>query len=142
MKHRTLKIAVMALAVLIVACGAGPAGDADLQDRRWVLVTLEGEPPLAGRAPSAEFSADQISGSASCNTYFATYEVSGSELNISDVAHTEMWCEDPEGVMDQEQAFLDAMASVASYRLVGEQFELLDGTGAVLLTFEAQPSAP
>ena len=138
MKRTTLTIAVMALAVLIVACGAGPVGGADLLDTRWVLVTLEGEPPLAGRAPSAEFSADQISGSASCNSYFGTYEVSGGELNIGDVAHTEMWCEDPEGVMDQEQAFLVALASVTSYRMAGEQLELLDGSGAVILLFEPQ----
>jgi heat shock protein HslJ len=125
-----------------MACGAGPASGADLQDTRWVLLTLGGEPPLTGRAPSAEFSTDEISGSASCNTYFGSYEVSGSEMTIGDVAHTEMWCAEPEGVMDQEQAFLAAMASVARYRLAGEQLELLDGTDAVLLTFEAQPSAP
>jgi heat shock protein HslJ len=47
-----------------------------------------------------------------------------------------MWCSDPEGVMDQEQAFLAALASVASYRLAGERVELFDGMGGVILTFE------
>jgi heat shock protein HslJ len=142
MNGRTLIIAVMALAVLLVGCGAGPVSGADLQDTRWVLVTLGGEAPLPDTAPSAEFSAEQISGSAGCNTYFGTYEVSGGELSISDVANTEMWCMEPEGVMDQEQAFLAALASVASYRLVGERLELLDGTGGVILLFEPQPAAP
>jgi heat shock protein HslJ len=63
-------------------------------------------------------------------------------MSISDVAHTEMWCADPEGVMDQEQAFLAALAPVASYRLAGQRLELLDGTGAVLLTFAPQTAAP
>ena len=61
---------------------------------------------------------------------------SRSEFSISDVASTEMWCSDPEGVMDQEQAFLAALASVASYRLAGERVELFDGMGGVILTFE------
>jgi heat shock protein HslJ len=141
MNDRNL-IGVMVLAVLLVGCGPGPADSTLLQDTRWVLLALSGEPPLAGTAPSAGFAADEIRGSAGCNTYFGTYVASGSELSISDVAHTEMWCDDPEGVMEQEQAFLAALASVASYRLVGERLELLDGTGDVLLAFEPQPAAP
>jgi hypothetical protein len=35
---------------------------------------------------------------------------------------------DPEGVMDQEQSFLAAVASAASYWIAGERLELLDGT--------------
>ena len=40
MKCTIVKIAVMALAVLIVACGAGPESGADLQDTRWALGAL------------------------------------------------------------------------------------------------------
>jgi heat shock protein HslJ len=142
MKRTTIGIAVMVLGVLLVTCGDGPAGGADLQDTRWVLITLEGKPPLAGSAPSAEFSADQISGSTGCNTYFGTYEAGGSEMTIGDVAHTEMWCAEPEGVMDQEQAFLTALAAVTGYRLAGERLELLDDSEGANLTFEPQPAAP
>jgi hypothetical protein len=44
--------------------------------------------------------------------------------------------------MDQEKAFLAALASVAGCCLAGERLELLDGTGGVILTFERQPAAP
>ena len=142
MNGRTLTIALTAFAVLLVGCGPSPANSSSLQGTRWVLIALGGEPPLTGTAPSAEFSADQISGSAGCNTFFGTYAVSGSEISISDVANTEMWCIEPEGVMNQEQAFLAALASVASYRLAREQLELLDGTGGVNLIFEPQPAVP
>jgi heat shock protein HslJ len=142
MRGRTLMIAVMALAVLLVGCGSSPADSSSLQDTQWVLVALGGEALLPDTAPSAEFSAEQISGSAGCNTYFGTYTVSGSEITISDVANTEMWCMEPEGVMDQERAFLAALASVASYRIAGERLELMDGTGGVILLFEPQPAAP
>jgi hypothetical protein len=55
-----------------------------------------------------------------------------------------MYCADPEGVMDQEDAFLAALASTASYRLAGAQLELLDGTASVVLAFEpsAVPDTP
>jgi heat shock protein HslJ len=142
MNGRTLTIALMAIAVLLVACGPSPADSSSLQGTQWVLVSLGEEPPLAGTAPSAKFSADEMSGSAGCNTYFATYTITGSEITLGDVASTEMWCMDPEGVMDQEQAFLAALASAASHRLAGANLELLDETGRVILTFEPRPAAP
>jgi heat shock protein HslJ len=104
-----------------------------------VLVALEGEPPLPGRAPSAEFSADQISGSTGCNHYFGTYAVSGSDITISDVARTEMYCADPEGVMDQEEAFVAALTSAVSYRLSEARLEFLDATGSLILALEPPP---
>jgi heat shock protein HslJ len=107
-----------------------------------VLVTLKGKLPLTGTAPSAEFSANQISGSAGCNHYFGTYAVRGGNITISDVGSTEMYCMEPDGVMDQEQAFLAALASAAGYRLAGARLELLDATGSVILAFEPPPAMP
>jgi heat shock protein HslJ len=111
-----------------------------LEETRWVLVMLGGEPLVPDAAPTAEFSGDQISGSAGCNTYSGTYTISGSEFTIGDVASTEMWCMEPEGVMDQEQTYLAALASVASYRLAKERLEVLDGRGDVILIFELRPA--
>jgi heat shock protein HslJ len=99
MNGRNLTIALMALAVSLVGCSPSP---------QWVLVALEGKLPLTGTAPSAEFSANQISGSAGCNHYFGAYAVGGGNITISDVGSTEMYCMEPEGAMDQEQAFLTA----------------------------------
>ena len=140
MNGRNLTVALMVFAVLLVGCG--PADGPALEGTQWTLVALGGEPPLTGTAPSAEFSADQIRGSAGCNTYSGTYAVRGGEISISDVANTEMWCADPEGVMDQEQAFLAALRSAASYRLAGEQLELLDAAGSVTLVLEPGSATP
>jgi heat shock protein HslJ len=112
-----------------------------LEGTQWVLVTLEGEPLLTGTAPSAEFSADQISGSAGCNHYLGTYAVNDSDITVSDVGSTEMYCMNPEGVMDQEEVFLAALTSAASYQLADARLELLDATGRVILAFEPPPAA-
>jgi heat shock protein HslJ len=135
MNGRTLIIALMGCAVLLVGCGPSPANSSSLEDTRWVLVTLGGESPLTGTAPSVEFSADQIRGSAGCNTYFGTYVASGSEVSINDLASTEMWCMEPEGVMDQEMAFLNALRTVASYGVDAGRLELYDEAGRQILTF-------
>lgn len=140
MNSRNLTIALVALAVLLVGCSSGPTDSPSLEGTQWVLVALEGKPPLSDTAPSAEFSADQIRGSAGCNQYFGAYIVSGSDITITDVGSTEIYCMDPEGVMDQEQAFLAALSSAASYRLTGTRIELLDGTGSVILVFGPPPA--
>jgi heat shock protein HslJ len=133
-------VALLVLAVTLSGCSPSPTESASLEGTRWALVALEGEPLLTGTAPSAEFSADEISGSTGCNRYFGTYAVSGSDCTISNVASTEMWCADPEGVMDLEDAFLAALASATGYRLTGEQLELLDATDSVVLTFGPPPA--
>jgi putative lipoprotein len=145
MNRRNLIIVLLALALLLaglllVGCDRSPAGNDTLAGTQWVLVTLGGKPPLAGgTAPSAEFAEDQISGSTGCNHYFGTYEARGSDLTLGAVAVTEMACLEPAGVMDQEQAFLAALASTTSYRLAGAGLELLDGAGSVVLAFEPAP---
>ena len=130
---------LMILAILLAACGSGSS----LEGTQWRLVSLGGETPLASTAPpSAEFSADEISGSTGCNHYFGAYEVSGSEITIRDVASTEMACMDPEGVMDQEQAFLAALREITAYRLDGDRLEFLDASGSARMVFEATPASP
>jgi heat shock protein HslJ len=140
MKGRNLTILLTVVAILLAGCSPGPADGPSLEGTEWVLVSLDGEPPLAGAVPSAAFSADQIEGSAGCNHYSGTYAVDGSDITISDVAHTEMACSEPEGVMVYERAFLDALTSAASYREDGARLELLDAAGSTILTFEPPPA--
>jgi heat shock protein HslJ len=141
MKSRDLTIALVALTILLVGCSLSPAeGQSLLEGTEWVLVSLEGDPPLAGAVPSATFSADQIEGTTGCNHYAGAYTADDSDITIDDVAHTEMACMEPEGAMGQEQDFLDALAAVAGYRIDGARLELLNETGDVILVFEP-PSA-
>jgi heat shock protein HslJ len=141
MKGRNLTITLVALVFLLVGCGPGPVESQSLlEGTTWVLISLEGNPPLPGAVPSAAFSADQIEGSTGCNHYAGAYTADDSDITIGDVAHTEMYCMEPEGAMDQERDFLAALTAVASYRLAGERLELRGATGSELLIFEP-PSA-
>jgi heat shock protein HslJ len=142
MNGRVLTIAVILGAVLLAACSPSAPGGASLEGTQWVLVLVDGAPPLSGTTPSADFTADQISGSTGCNSYFGSYEVSGSDITFGPLGMTEMYCMDPEGIMDQEVAILEALASVASYRLSGTRLEMLDGAGSVILAFEPPPAVP
>lgn len=145
MKITTLLTALLVAAMALTACSpidGGQAGSASLAGSRWVLQTLNGRSPLAGTTPTAEFSESEIGGSTGCNHYFGSYEATGSDLTVTDVGMTEMYCMEPEGVMEQEQAFLSALTAVAGYRLAPDRLELLDAAGSAVLVFAPPPPEP
>ena len=57
-----------------------------------------------------------LSGSASCNNYMATYTVDGDGITIGPAASTRMMCADPEGVMEQEMAYLASLTTAGPTR--------------------------
>jgi len=120
-------LGLIVLTVLLVSAGiTGCASDsaAELEDKRWVLESY-GDPDnpqdvIEDTTVSAEFSEGQVNGKAGCNNYFGSYEISGTEITFGPVGSTEMYCMDPEGVMDQETAYLSALTAA-------EKFEIRDG---------------
>ena len=132
-KRTMLICTILILGALMVACSC--PGAATLGDTAWELESLYGDPVLPGTAITLEFSDGQVSGTAGCNHYGAGYRAGADSLSVSDVFATEMWCEDPEGVMDQEQAYLTALSGAASYRVDGDRLEIRDETGAQILVF-------
>lgn len=93
---------------------------------------------LDGSTITATFGADgRVSGSAGCNRYHAAYSVKGSSIAIQAPASTRMACAEPEGVMRQEQEYLNALPTAATYAIHGEQLELRTSEGALVASFQA-----
>lgn len=92
---------------------------------------------LDGSTITAIFDADgRVSGSAGCNRYHAAYAVEGSSITIQAPATTRMACSEPEGVMQQEQEYLNALPTAATYAIHGEQLELRTAEGALVASFQ------
>jgi heat shock protein HslJ len=106
---------------------------------------------LLGTEITAAFSPDgSLVGSAGCNNYNASYELEGEagEANggiaVGPVATTRKMCPEPEGIMEQEAAYLAALGAAASFQIEGEQLELRDSEGTRMVTYVklAEPTAP
>jgi heat shock protein HslJ/LysM repeat protein len=117
-----------------------------LEGTLWTLVSY-GDPSapqavLEGSEITAEFDSAEgtVSGSAGCNSYFGSYEVDGETITFGLLGSTLMACLEPEGIMDQEQAYLAALASVATYHIQGDKLEIRDADGALVLQFTAKPT--
>jgi heat shock protein HslJ len=79
-----------------------------------------------------------LSGLASCNQYSATYEAVNNTFKINgSIGATKMMCEGP--IMQQEIAYLAALARATTYRIESNRMELRDATGALQASYVAQP---
>jgi heat shock protein HslJ len=91
---------------------------------------------LTGTQMTIQFGADgSVSGSSGCNRFTGMYQTSGTSLMFGPLATTRMACE--QAIMDQEQAFLAALAATKSYRIVGTTLTLVDATDARMAEFTA-----
>ncbi len=96
--------------------------------------------PLPGTEVTAVFGEDgTLAGTAGCNTYRATYEIDGAEITIGEPAATKKACTTPEGVMEQEQAYLAALPRAASYSVEGPKLSLLTAEGTYVATYQRAP---
>ena len=95
---------------------------------------------LLGTKITAVFGEDgKISGSAGCNNYTASYEVDGERITVGPAATTRMMCAEPEGIMEQEAAYLAALESAVSYTIEGDQLELMDAEGRRAVSYVVAP---
>jgi peptidyl-Lys metalloendopeptidase len=145
--RRTVFVGItLVLAAWMVACAAAAqsqplAQGSALAGTEWVLVSLKGNALMEGKTVTLHFGDTSIEGSGGCNTYGGSYTASGDSVNLSDVYWTEMACMEPEGIMEQEQVYFQALNAAAGYRVNGDRLELTDGAGVQTLAFIASTSA-
>jgi len=97
---------------------------------------------LLGTKITASFADDgSLTGSSGCNTYRTSFTLGRGSIQIERPAATEMACEEPEGVMDQEAAYLAALPTAVGYRLDGESLSLLSPDGATVASY-TRPTQP
>jgi len=110
-----------------------------LEDTKWVLQSY-GETGnltdvLADTEITAEFVSSEgtVKGSAGCNTYFGSYEVDSNQLSIpGPIGATEMYCAEPEGVMDQEQEYLATLQLAESYEINDDELTIHCGNQVLI----------
>lgn len=87
---------------------------------------------ITGTTITLEFSMeDRVSGTAGCNTYSGGYRASGDSLSIDSVSSTALLCVEPEGVMDQEAQYLNALRNATTYDIIGNTLTIRDAGGAM-----------
>ena len=108
-----------------------------LKDALWGLASYSGGVVLEDSFITAEFDSGEVAGSAGCNNYFGPYETSGSEITIGALGSTRKACQDPQGVMEQETAYLNALQGSSTYSIGESGLQMFDSSGAEILQYLA-----
>jgi len=125
MKRLNIWLALgLAVPALVIAggCGGSTSGKG-LENTAWEL-----EAYGSASAPEALIPGSRItltfdrhltgaSGSAGCNSYGAGTLVESTKITFSELYHTEMYCLDPAGIMDQENSYLELLGAARTYSL-------------------------
>jgi heat shock protein HslJ len=92
---------------------------------------------LAGTAVTATFSdGGTVHGTAGCNNYVATCQVTGKNIAIGKPASGKITCGSPAGIMDQETMYLSNLRAATTYALNGDMLTLYDLNGNILITYQ------
>jgi heat shock protein HslJ len=123
-----------------------PAPAADpLAGTRWTVVSMYNgrggvESLIPGSTVTMEFdTSGQVRGGSGCNTYSAGYRVNGSSISIDQPASTGMFCDSPEGVMQQEQQFLATLNAARTFDVQGNQLHVRLGSDVLGLVATRAP---
>ena len=104
-----------------------------LEGTEWQLIHMGKTSMVEGTQITLRFGSDEASGKASCNSYFAHYESRGSTLSMDGIGSTEMWCMDPEGIMDQEFLYLNNLSNIDSFSVADNQLTIILNDGDQLI---------
>lgn len=101
--------------------------EVDLVGTRWNLVMLGDEEPLDDSSITLDFTAEgELGGNAGCNHYGTTYTLEDGMLSVGEIERTLMACD---GLMEQEDRYLEALRAARALRVDEETLTILTGEG-------------
>ena len=146
---------LLALSLLVSACSPqalSPQSTATIQSTpalqllgtQWSLATLQGGSLIEDTSINLMFSDGFLRGMMTCNSYGGGPDsgkyaaTADGSLEVSQLAVTVQLCTEPDGIMQQEQAYIDTLQQVRAYRSADDRLELYDEAGDSILGFERQ----
>jgi heat shock protein HslJ len=148
LERKMLALAILALASLIAGCDANrkEAGQLrsfpDLAGTEWVLTSLGGSDLIQDTYITLYLEERFLGGSMTCNGYGGgpdsgrySAEDDGT-LNVArPLAVTVQLCSSPPGIMEQEEAYIEALLDAAAYRVIDDRLEVDDAAAETTLVF-------
>jgi heat shock protein HslJ len=131
--------------VVVMVCGfllgCQPKSN-DLIGSNWELVTINGNDLIPNTTITLEFSEEYLGGQMECNGYGGTPDTGGYQIgknglfSLGDLlAVTVQLCSEPEGIMEQEKAYIEALMSAVRYQVSDDRLEFENENGQTVLFF-------
>jgi heat shock protein HslJ len=129
--------------VLMVSLLGCKASEGDLVGSEWELISLDGNNLIDGTGITLSFREDYLGGEMGCNGYGGSPDTgkylakpNGRFELIFPFAVTVQLCSEPEGIMEQETAFIEALMSAARYQVFDNRLEFKNENREIILIFQ------
>lgn len=127
MKNRLMLLAALALG------GCAMNADNSLEQFKSQQWQLSG---AAGDTFTLQVNGDRVSGKGGCNRFFgAIKSLDVQELTLGAIGATRMMCMEGD-LAERESEFFRQLDQVRGYAISGQQLQLKDGAGSVLMTLD------
>lgn len=117
----------------------------ELADTSWELVSLNGKELIEGTAITLVFTETYLGGQMGCNGYGGSPDTGKYNIKrdgtfqIGDpFAVTVQLCTEPEGIMEQEAEYIEALMNAVKFRMVDNRLEIDNGIGETILIFQVK----
>ena len=126
-----------------------PSPDIELAgEATWTLESLEGRPLIEESSITLKVNEDGFVGFDGCNRYGGRSK-DGAPIADADGRFSapynfrmERYCSEPQGIMDQADAYISALGQGERFRIVDDRLEILGTEGATRLVFVKQEPLP
>jgi heat shock protein HslJ len=150
-RGRTLLILSVLVVMSVISACQGSAGGEQrgaperLVGTEWTLVSLYGSSLIEDTEITLYFKEAYFGGRMTCNQYGGGPD-SGRYTATDDgvltlpggLAVTVQLCSEPEGIMEQEAAYIQALRDAATYQIIDDRLEIATANGETVLVFEPQ----
>lgn len=120
---------------------AADAGLLPLAGTSWELVEFRvgrrQDPVIKGTHVTLNFSDTAASGSGGCNAYGGSYLTASDRIDIGPIVHTERFCSEPAGIMEQERRYFQGLEEAEMFTTDGDSLELLWAGTELAMRFKA-----
>ena len=117
----------------------------ELASTEWELISLEGKSLIEGTSITLYYVDEHLGGEMGCNHYGGTpdsrkYSATrdGALTLIPPFAVTVQLCTEPEGIMEQETAYIEALMNAANFQIVNNRLEIENEAGETMLIFQSK----
>ena len=127
--------------VILVGAAACCGGSGLFSDETWVLDSPVGHPPIEGVLTTLRVRGKEYGGFDGCNSFGGRSRNDGpiaaadGTFSAPRAERTLRRCDDPVGVMEQAEAYMDALIQGERYRLIADRLEIIDGNGETRFVF-------
>jgi len=144
--RRQTQLTLIIILIFVSLLGCSQKTD-ELAGTEWELVTLNGKELIEGTAITLNFTDEYLGGQMGCNGYGGTPDSGryhaksdGTFTLGSPFAVTVQLCTEPEGIMEQEAAYIEALMSAnsARYQISDDLLEVKNETGETILIFQSK----